>query len=316
MIMKNILFLSTVCLLSFMSIANAANAIVIIGASTAYGTGPSNISNSWAQRYTRYVKSVDPQATVTNLAVGGYVTAQLMPTGSSTSADANHNITKALSLNPTAIILNMGTNDMATGTALSVTLANYAAIVNAAKNASVPIWVTTTQPRNIDSVGRWKLMAARDTIYSRYGTRAINFWDPFANSDGTVVTFWGAGDGIHLNDTAHAILFQRVKEKNILITTSMQNNIRPGANKSPLSINLRRRANQIDLAFEPVFFKSFTVSLFKVDGAIVKTDKCCAMGGVSKHVIDMVSVQPGDYIVQVSSLGTNVFKEVLWLRTH
>jgi lysophospholipase L1-like esterase len=175
---KGIGVLTVAVLLTFSGATRATNTIVILGASTAYGTGPTNISNSWAQRYSRYVKSVDPTATVTNLALGGYVTAQIMPTGSSSSVDTSRNITKALSLKPTAIVLNMGTNDMATGTLLSVTLSNYATIVNAANKASVPIWVTTTQPRNIDSAGRHAIMAARDTIYARYGDKAIDFWDP------------------------------------------------------------------------------------------------------------------------------------------
>ena len=50
----------------------------------------------------------------------------------------------------------------------------------------------------------------RDQITQRFSPRVLDFWNPFAQADGRVKPEYGAGDGIHLNDAAHAILAQKV----------------------------------------------------------------------------------------------------------
>ena len=44
---------------------------------------------------------------------------------------------------------------------------------------------------------------------------AINFWDPIADATGNIKPELDSGDGIHLNDMGHELLFQKVFEKNI-----------------------------------------------------------------------------------------------------
>src|SRR5215218_3827288 len=92
--------------------------IVILGSSTAFGRGATPIDSSWVNRYTTYVKLKNSQNTVINLAVSGYTTYQVLcpnnfvPPAGRPLPDTMKNITKALSLNPNAIIINLPTNDI------------------------------------------------------------------------------------------------------------------------------------------------------------------------------------------------------------
>ena len=57
-----------------------------------------------------------------------------------------------------------------------------------------------------------------DEIMRRYGNYAIDFYTGIATDDGYgfIKPEYDSGDGVHLNDKAHAELFERVKEKVIL----------------------------------------------------------------------------------------------------
>ena len=54
------------------------------------------------------------------------------------------------------------------------------------------------------------LVEMRDVITSRYAPRVIDFWTGIAGPDDLVPPELDSGDGIHLNDDAHAILAERV----------------------------------------------------------------------------------------------------------
>ena len=96
-----------------MFFADAGTRIVVLGSSTAAGAGVSDSNRAWVNQYRTYLQSIDPTNTVTNLAKGGYTTCAIMPTGTDPYNTGNHilevdterNITKALSLSPTAIII-------------------------------------------------------------------------------------------------------------------------------------------------------------------------------------------------------------------
>jgi len=106
-------------------------------------------------------------------------------------------------------------NDATAGYTIEEQLANYDRVLADADAAQVPVWIATTQPRNLTQAGRDNLMAIRDSTFARWGDHAIDFWSELANPDGTINPIYNSGDGIHLNDAAHRILFQRVMAKNI-----------------------------------------------------------------------------------------------------
>ncbi|MBK6931630.1 MAG: SGNH/GDSL hydrolase family protein [Saprospirales bacterium] len=163
-----------------------------------------------------------PGTEVINLARGGYSTYHLMPGQAAwppagrPMPDTARNITKALSLRPNAIILNLPSNDAAAGYALEEQLANFDTIVQSSRRAGVPIWVGSTQPRHFSAAKIWIQLLARDSILEKYGAFAVNFWDDVAEPNGLIQWQTNSGDGIHLNNTGHRLLFERIREKNIL----------------------------------------------------------------------------------------------------
>ena len=200
---------------------NGVIRIVILGSSTAAGAGPENSANAWVNQYSQYVKSLNASSEVINLAVGGYTTYHILPSdyvapAGKPSPDSEHNITKALSYSPDAIIINLPTNDAANYFTVEEQLNNYNTVLAKAKVANVPVWITTTQPRNFSAEQRQNLMVMRDSTYQRFGDKAIDFWTDIATEQGTINTAYDMGDGVHLNDAAHTILKNRVIATDIL----------------------------------------------------------------------------------------------------
>jgi lysophospholipase L1-like esterase len=72
--------------------------VVVLGSSTSVGVGASPIDSSWVSRYIVYLKSLNPQNEVINLAKSGYTTYHLLPDGYDDWVDPNRNITRALTL--------------------------------------------------------------------------------------------------------------------------------------------------------------------------------------------------------------------------
>jgi len=199
--------------------------VVVLGSSTAAGTGPRDVANSWVNRYLAYAESLNADNRVINLAKGGYTTYHLMPRDHIPSegrptVDPCRCITMALHLNPAAIVVNLPSNDAAYGYSVKEQLANYDSLLALAARRKVPVWITTTQPRNLTVEGRANLTAMRDSTWARFGERAIDFWSGLAMEDGSIDPTFDSGDGVHLNDRAHRILFQRVVDAGILTAGS------------------------------------------------------------------------------------------------
>lgn len=200
----------------------AQKKIVVLGSSTAAGTGASSYANAWVGKYTAYVTGLNAGHTVTNLAVEGYNTYQIVPTGTPhpgrPDQDPQRNVTAAVATyHATVVIVNMPTNDVADSYDVSETLLNYRRVKAYCDSAGVAVYFTTSQPRNFTDAGKLRqLMQIRDSTLLQYGGYAIDFWTTVANADATINPAYNSGDGVHLNDAGHEILFQRVKEKPIL----------------------------------------------------------------------------------------------------
>ena len=202
------------------SIESGSCSIVVLGSSTAEGIGASSPDSTWVNRFRNAVFLNDTRNEVINLAKGGYTTYHLLPTGSTAgstvgiSVDRERNITKALSLNPAAIIINLPSNDAANYFPVEDQLANFDAMVSTANDQFVPVWICTTQPRNFSSSTQLQIQKdARDSIFAVYGDYAIDFWNGLAEPNGFILDMYDSGDGIHLNDKGHRLLFERVMEK-------------------------------------------------------------------------------------------------------
>ena len=194
--------------------------LVVLGSSTAAGVGPSSLDSAWVNRFRHYLFEKNTTIKVVNLAVGGYTTYDIMPTGFITPANRPtpkiaNNISKAVTYNPEAIIINLPSNDVNMGYSITEQLSNYDTILTLVKANNIPVWVSTTQPRNF-SVAQIQLqIEMRDSTFARFGDKSIDFWTDIADSNGRINPDYNSGDGIHLNAKAHAILFSRVKEAEI-----------------------------------------------------------------------------------------------------
>ena len=191
--------------------------IVVLGSSTAAGAGASPSDSSWVNRYRAYLQSFNPDYQVTNRAQGGFTTYRIMPTGfvppaGRPATDTTKNITHALGLNPDAIIVNLPSNDVSSGYSVQEQLDNLDTIYTHAQNQNIPIWICTTQPKNYggNQINIQKQLDVRDSIFSKYGNFAIDFWTGLADSSNQIAPAFDSGDGTHLNNSGHFLLFTRV----------------------------------------------------------------------------------------------------------
>lgn len=190
--------------------------IVVLGSSTAEGTGPEDPDSAWVARYRAHLQAENSAHRVTNLARGGYQTSQILPTGHAVpdnlpQPDTARNITRALALEPSAVIINLPSNDAANDVPADQQMANLEVVTERAAAAGVPVWVATPQPRNFDEPARRQIQRdLLDATEARYGSRALDFWRGLAEDDGTLRSAYDSGDGTHLNALGHALLFDRV----------------------------------------------------------------------------------------------------------
>ena len=186
--------------------------IVLLGSSTSAGTGPKDPDNAWAERYASYLERHFPDFQLVNLAVGGQTTYHIQPTGfvpppHRPPPAPGKNITAALSIGPRALIVNLPSNDSAANVPAEEQLRNLERVANLAYAQHVPLWVSTTQPVDFGAASQRHVQSTmRQRILERFAPRALDFWAPFATAEHKIKSEFNAGDGVHLNDAAHALL--------------------------------------------------------------------------------------------------------------
>jgi|GEM_PF-1236468 len=194
---------------------------VVLGSSTAAGTGPTKVDSAWVWKYREYLFQKNTATQVLNLAVGGYTTYHIMPDEFSAPSGRparviGKNITSALQALPDAIIINMPSNDAANNYPSAEQVSNYKVIASKAKEAKVPVWVATPQPRNFSQSQINIQLEMIDSTYALFGGHTIDFWTEIAYYDNRINSIYNTGDGVHLNNAGHRILFSRVVGKKIL----------------------------------------------------------------------------------------------------
>lgn len=194
--------------------------IVILGSSTAYGDGASS-GHSWVALYTNYLKNINPNYIVDNIAVPGTTTYSAQPDNyvppkGRPAPIVGHNITTAIQLKADAVIINFPTNDAASNFTLTEQENNFKRISAIAKNHNILVWVATTQPRDNFSTQQVSSQKKLFTwIENFYKGHSIDFQNGLASAKDSILFKYNAGDGIHLNDAGHKVLYQRVVAKNI-----------------------------------------------------------------------------------------------------
>jgi lysophospholipase L1-like esterase len=203
--------------------------IAVVGSSTAAGTGPADPQKAFVNRYRTYLKSLNSASEVFNVAVGGSTSYHCNPAwfnpGPTRPAPIYaRSISRAVNPDngfrkPDAIIISLPTNDGASAFTLAETRANFERMVATADSLHIPVWVTTSQPRNDLPQSQVNLLLAlRDWVLPHFGAKALDFWTDIAGPDNLIKPQLRTGDLVHLNDSAHGILFDRVVNARLLDT--------------------------------------------------------------------------------------------------
>jgi acyl-CoA thioesterase-1 len=186
---------------------------VVLGSSTAAGVGAS-AGQGWVDRLAAQVL---PRAvTLENLARSGAVTYEALPTGSMPPPDRPApdpllNIDRALSFAPKLVILSFPTNDTAAGYSRNETLDNLRLLRERARTAGVAVMLLSTQPRDaFDGTQRAQLAAIDLDAAALFGTCFIALREALSDGAGQIAAAYSAGDGIHLNDAGHQLVYERV----------------------------------------------------------------------------------------------------------
>jgi lysophospholipase L1-like esterase len=227
--MRRILLIASACLILFISHAQTAQitptkkVISVIGSSTAAGMGATPADSSWVNLTKFYYQQLGLIDTIYNRAVSASTTYDGMPTGFTPPSgrpapELAYNITKALSYNPDIVLIAYASNDVSDGYSLQETMSNFRTLYQTVINAGKIAYVTTTQPRSSLTTAQQEMQKEeRDSILMEFPGFSMNFYDPVVAADSLNINpLYSFGDGIHLNDAGHQVLFQVVKNTDIL----------------------------------------------------------------------------------------------------
>jgi acyl-CoA thioesterase-1 len=187
--------------------------IVVLGSSTAAGVGASSANFAWVELLKFKLRDDSKNVNVVNLGIGGSTTFDIMPTGSFVpqsrpAPNTSRNITTALSFHPFLIIINMPTNDVATNYTDEEILANYNTVCSEMDSAHVNYIITGTQPRNLPTAEqRTRLLTLNDKLLKAYPNHVVDILTKLSKSSYYISDYYAAGDGIHLNNRGHRVIF-------------------------------------------------------------------------------------------------------------
>jgi len=191
--------------------------IVVIGSSTAAGYGASVRDSCWVAKLRNKLVADNKRFKVINLGVGGYTTYKLMPNGYVSTAarrpevDTNKNVTAALKYHPALIIINLPSNDIASDFRDEEILSNYRVMVRTIASSKVEYIITGSQPRNFPTIEqRKRLKVIHDKMIKEYSTHLDDYLNKVSTPTFGILRKYSAGDGIHLNNAGHRIIYQSI----------------------------------------------------------------------------------------------------------
>ena len=219
--MNKYLFTFAVLLVCSLGAAAQTKRIVaVIGSSSAAGTGATPIDSSWVNLTKDYLKGLGLIDTIYNIALGGSTTFAGLPTWDSNGAskpDTAHNITKALRYNPDVVLIAYASNDVVADYTMQQTMTNLRVIYQEVLNAGKIAYISTPQPRGtIPVFQKQMLKAERDSVLAEFPAYSMNFYNPLIAADSLSINPALAFDSTHPNNAGHQLLFQVVKNTDIL----------------------------------------------------------------------------------------------------
>lgn len=292
--------------------------IVVLGSFSASGDSLPNQDSAWVRRYMRYLKqNHHPRDTIINLARGKLHSHNILPTGTPNytfngitfGVDPSSNITRAMALQPDAIIINIAGSDEYRNIPLARQTANFLTLKNIAAQNNIPLWVTTSQPRNnLGSAAATRLRQMRDTIFKYFGSKAIDFYNGFADANGYILPAYNEGDGWHFNAAGHRIMFDRVRGEFIPDSLCAAGSLQQITGTFPLSRAAKeasRAAPALKLYPNPardvVYIEGlpeqpFTVEVFNSSGIPVYRQ----LNVINKR-LNLDRLQPGLYFIVINN---------------
>jgi lysophospholipase L1-like esterase len=189
---------------------------VVLGSSTAAGSGASNPASAWTAGLA--ANHAAHGVTLANLAVGGSTTYEALPTGTAPVAgrpavDGAHNTTAALALGPKLVLISFPTNDTALGYSVDETVTNLLAMRSALQAGGAAVVLLSTQPRDLSDVLLARLPQIDQRLSDAAGACFVPVRAALAGSDGRLAPAYDSGDGVHPNDAGHALILQRVEDR-------------------------------------------------------------------------------------------------------
>ncbi len=187
---------------------------VIMGSSTAAGTGALTPAKSWAGLLQAGIAA--NQLQVVNIAKSGTTTYAGLATSSPPVAgrpgpDPTANVTAALAHAPKALLLSYPTNDSAENYSATETVTNLLAIRAAAMASNVNVIMLSTQPRDLSPAQLARLEEIDVGVSAVAGACFVAVRADLAGLDSKLNPAYDSGDAIHPNDAGHALIHQRVR---------------------------------------------------------------------------------------------------------
>ncbi|MEY4545002.1 MAG: hypothetical protein RL685_1197 [Pseudomonadota bacterium] len=192
--------------------------LAIIGSSTAAGEGASSASYAWVELLAGSLRGVSAFS-VSNFAVGGYTSVELLP-----ASRKSGNIEEAILDQPDLILVALaGSNDLAAGTSSATFLERLTTLRDTARAAGIPTFFMSTAPKDISQSERVSLADWASVMQGNFqscwvpgddGVHSPCFVDLFsalASSSLGLLPQYSSGDGIHLNDAGHSVVFRQAE---------------------------------------------------------------------------------------------------------
>lgn len=186
---------------------------VVMGSSSAFGAGASSYAQSWAGKLATYGDTEGIE--VINIARGGYNTYQALGSECVVNAmrsqpDTEHNVDKALSYNPDLVIVSFPSNDAAMGYSAEESAYNLLLIRELLAREDVVTVIIGAQPRNM-AVERQRVLVELDKLLKeRVAACLVEVYSPLVDVAGNLSANYNAGDGVHINNAGHTIIYDRL----------------------------------------------------------------------------------------------------------
>lgn len=191
----------------------APRAWIVLGSSTAAGVGASP-GQSWASQLDVALRGSGDK--VENRARSGATTYEALPATTARPAGRPptlpaQDVALALESKPRVLVLAFPSNDALLGYSVAETTANLRLMRDLARARSVGVVLLSTQPRDDAGPTANATMLATDTaMAAELGGCFVPVRAALSDASGRIAPAFAAGDGIHLNDAGHRLVYDRL----------------------------------------------------------------------------------------------------------